>query len=248
MVMRTAFKAVASLRGDRVFHPHGVALTGVLRLGAEQGAAARSALAQLPRGTGDLPVVARMSKGVGLPGALPDALGLALRIPLVAPVDTSSESVAVTVTGGLGNPAWDVLLISSADSMPGKFLPLPARSWDGAHFGTLMAYRDGGSTLFWLHARVEGADGRIEASTAALAELITDAGLVLGLYASGIRGGLARIGEVRLRRVLSVEAEPQPTFDPVRNCPPGVELAPRWLAGMRTNAYQGSRRERGVRW
>jgi hypothetical protein len=30
-------------------------------------------------------------------------------------------------------------------------------------------------------------------------------------------------------------------FDPVVNTPPGVQLRPRWLAGLRARAYRGSR-------
>ncbi|MBB4967486.1 hypothetical protein [Saccharothrix violaceirubra] len=63
------------------------------------------------------PALVRLSKGVGLPGAIPDVLGLALR------------------TEVRGAP-WDVLLSSHA---PGSlvWLPFPAARWCGARLSTL---------------------------------------------------------------------------------------------------------------
>ncbi|MDP9398560.1 MAG: hypothetical protein M3P96_12410, partial [Actinomycetota bacterium] len=70
-----AFAALARLRGARALHPRGIVLEGTLRL-----AGARCGVPILDA-AGTLPVLARLSKGGGLPGRLPDVLGLAVRVP-----------------------------------------------------------------------------------------------------------------------------------------------------------------------
>jgi hypothetical protein len=65
------FAVLSAARGKRFFHPFGSAFEGTVTF--------------LP--DGDLPfsgshrAIVRLSRGAGLPGPLPDVLGLALRIP-----------------------------------------------------------------------------------------------------------------------------------------------------------------------
>ncbi|MGB8506468.1 hypothetical protein [Mycobacterium sp.] len=62
----------SAIRRRRVFHPIGVMANGSLERLAPPGEG-------LPVESSD--VVGRVSKGIGLPGGLPDIIGLAIRIP-----------------------------------------------------------------------------------------------------------------------------------------------------------------------
>jgi hypothetical protein len=103
--------AVRLVRRPRPLHPHGVALTGTLTPGAGRVA---SGLAWLDGLDAPLDVDARFSRGGGLPPALPDVLGLALRIP------------------GDDGATVDVLLASTGLSPVGRFLLAPRRALSGA--------------------------------------------------------------------------------------------------------------------
>lgn len=81
------------------------------------------------------PVVARISKGLALPGGSRDIAGLALRLP---------------TTGG---EPWDLLMTSSGG--PGKWerrLPRPATDWHAADFSSLTPFEHGGGR-WWVRAR-----------------------------------------------------------------------------------------------
>src|SRR5436190_23127278 len=78
----------AAIRHGRLFHPTGVLANGTIERIAATGEG-------LPMVSGE--VVGRVSKGVGLPGALPDIAGVAWRMPPPLPPSTP----------------WDVLLAST---------------------------------------------------------------------------------------------------------------------------------------
>ena len=118
--LRLVFRAILLLRRPRPIHSRGRVLRGELTW--LEGA--------LPSGIrwideppdGSLPVVARLSRSVGLPAALPDVIGLALR------VDAG------------GRPA-DIELASTGLGIPSRFLLTLHRSPSRARFGTLLPYR-----------------------------------------------------------------------------------------------------------
>lgn len=74
--LATAFGAATALRGARVFHPHGRSYDAVLTVTGGLGTGA--ALLDAP---GRHEGLVRLSRAVGLPSPLPDAEGLALRLP-----------------------------------------------------------------------------------------------------------------------------------------------------------------------
>ena len=85
------FRIAATLRGSaRVFPPRGLVATGCMELSTEWWT--------LESGT-PIEVVARLSGGVGTPNGVPDALGLAVKIPLAMP-----------------GTQWDLLLADSGAS------------------------------------------------------------------------------------------------------------------------------------
>ncbi|MBD8506461.1 hypothetical protein HT102_08190 [Hoyosella sp. G463] len=205
-------RAAARARGERLFHPRGECFVAEVR----------------PSGDGPLAAVGastcqvRLSKGLGLGGALPDALGISVRF--------------------LGDRPWDLLLISSASpGVLGRMVPAPSTAWTAASFSTVMPYRCEGGDLTWFHARA--ADDRwISCRRGALTEAVAERPLELMLHGSGRGSGSHGLGSLILTRPVSAEW----SFDPVLNTGAGCALAPGWLASVRAGAYRGSRAARGA--
>jgi hypothetical protein len=103
MAIASTFRALSRARGARIFHPDGTAYA------ARWVVDDRAELPPIPlfeRGA-DLDAIVRLSRGAGLPKALPDVLGLAVRV-----VALSQDLLLVTTPGGapvlrrLLLPAW----------------------------------------------------------------------------------------------------------------------------------------------
>ncbi|TRW87783.1 phosphodiesterase [Mycolicibacterium sp. 018/SC-01/001] len=210
-------KAGAALRERRVFHPTGVLCAGTITRVARDGDG-------LPLMSGD--VVGRISKGAGTPGSLPDFAGLAWRMQQDADARVP----------------WDVLMVSST----ARVVLLPAGSWAGAQYSTLMplGYRGG---VYWVRAH--------------MASPIADDGLSVGAVrdrlASGViefaveqaRGGqrFTPLAMLRFDRALcGDEPECDQPFDPTQRSGAQVVLLPQWLTALRSSAYRNSRQGRGA--
>lgn len=118
------FRAAGALRHARAFHPTGRTVTGVLHV-------ARPALGAVAP---DASVTVRLSKGVGLPGGVPDVLGVAIRM---------------TVDGGA---PWDLLLASSTRRSARLPVPVPAATWSRTTFSSLTPFSCNGA-LWWVAAQ-----------------------------------------------------------------------------------------------
>lgn len=119
-------------------------------------------------------------------------------------------------------------------------VPRPARSWTTGRFSSLLPYRVNGE-LVWLSARAE-TPRRAEASLDALSRLVKEGPvtyLVETVRANGHRKPCATLTLHEVDQDAS-----RPAFDPMLNTPPGWELRPRWLTGLRERAYEGSREGR----
>ncbi|MGC3002732.1 phosphodiesterase, partial [Streptomyces sp. G35A] len=118
-------RRVAARRSAPALHPHGVLCTGTLDV---PGSGERRWSVDWLDRPAAYDVTVRWSRALGLPGRLPDGLGLALRV-----LDAD----------GSGTPL-DLLLTSSAGGRLGRHLPLPR--WDALSgpYSTLVAYRVGG--------------------------------------------------------------------------------------------------------
>ncbi|UMP04666.1 hypothetical protein [Amycolatopsis sp. EV170708-02-1] len=208
-LFRAGFRTLAALRRARAFHPDGLLLKGELH------ASRRDDIALPPE---PVTVTVRMSKGAGLPGRLPDALGLAIRIP-----DAD------------GYP-WDFTLTTSA----GRVLPSPARAWTSGRYSSLLPYRTNGE-LVWLSARAE-TPRHAEASLDALRRLVKEGPVTYLVETVRANGHRKPCATLTLREV--DEDAPRPAFDPMLNAPPGWEPRPRWLTALRERAYEGSREGR----
>lgn len=207
------FRGAAAARSARAFHPRGRVFVGELELEGEG-----------PLPTGTRPVVARLSKGAGTPGGLPDFLGLAFRVH-----DDADRPIDVLCTTTLGAWGWRSLVLS------------PARSWQGAQLTTLMPWRSqpgGSGRPTYCQARL--AVEQVGDPTPDPEEL--DAVLPLVAQLRVTDHAPCQRGVLRLDT--GVEASIDPAFDPVLHAPAGWRLAPGWLARLREAAYVGSRRGR----
>ncbi|WP_187774249.1 hypothetical protein [Lolliginicoccus suaedae] len=203
-------RAAPRARGERLFHPRGECFTGQFRPSADAPVELEASACHV-----------RLSKGLGLGGSLPDALGISVRFLEPRP--------------------WDVLLISIASAGPlGRLVPVPAVSWTGPAFSTLMPYRSPGSGLAWFHARAAN-DRRIPCRRGALSAAVAERPLELVLGSGGTDGYRA-IGSL----LLTMPVNAQWSFDPVLHDRAGWSLALAWLATMRAGAYRGSRSARGA--
>ncbi|AEF39868.1 hypothetical protein [Hoyosella subflava] len=210
---RAAAKAAARLRSSgRLFHPWGECFSGTINFALPD-------TAGVPE---EHSCLVRLSKGAGLGAALPDALGLAIRI----------ES---------SNP-WDILMVSSGGTgRLGRMIIKPSAFWTAASYSTLMPYQRADGTLTWLHAR-PSAERKIPARKESLTAAIEQSPLRFTLSSSNSQGEVHRIGELILEQQVRTEL----SFDPGVNHANNLRLYPRWLAAFRSDAYSGSRQSRGA--
>jgi hypothetical protein len=199
-----------------LFHPVGVLAEGTLERLAAQGEG-------LPMASGE--VLGRVSKGVGLPGAIPDIAGLAWRMP--------SQSSP--------HAPWDVLLASSLGGGVGRVTLSPVTSWTNATLSSLMPFGfDGG--VWWVRARlvtpIDTAGLRLDT----IRSRIRSTGLDFDIEQAAGTGPFLPLARLTLRHV--VPDRNAVAFDPVLNTAPDVRLLPRWLTGFRRAAYRRSREGR----
>lgn len=218
------FHAGAALRHRRFFHPVGLVASGTLERVA-------------PPGTGlpveSCPVVGRVSKGIGTPGALADFAGLAWRMP-PNPFAATSWDVLL-VSAGIAPAAWSL----GVD----RVLLRPVTSWHQAPYSSLMPlrYED---RLWWVRARLRPGPGSAHDANGLAIDTIRDAvngdGLVFDIEQACGAGGFAPLA------LLTLKGEPagedrEISFDPIRHSAPNVTLWPDWLRDVRESAYEGSR-------
>lgn len=217
-MVRTAFGAAAGIRHARVFHPHGLLLTGRFR----------ATPAFTPWfGTGDRAAIARLSKGLGSPAGAPDVLGLAFRV-----LDRDHRP-------------WDFALATTGRGLLSRLVVTPARGWASARFGSLLPYRFADSAPLWLFADpLDVTELPAVASLPALDTVLDENPLRFDLLADGLSGSSEAVGELDLRRAEPGEHRTD-FFDPMLNRPTEVAMVPALVSRIRETAYAGSRHGRG---
>ena len=158
--------------------------------------------------------IARLSKAVGLPGRIPDVLGVALRFG-----------------------SQDLLLATALAPCPVlQHVLVPAGGFDRAHFSSLLPHRAGsgiGIIRGKVHGRLASAAGQLDAVAKAH-------GLEMTLEVAGLAGGTRPVGRVMLGAVLENAPAPTVRFDPWRA---GAGLGPVGpIQRLRAAAYAASRR------
>jgi hypothetical protein len=217
-LLSAPFRWGSAIRQRRIFHPNGVLVDGVIERLAPDGIG-------LPVPSTN--VIARVSKAAGTPGILPDAIGLALRIP--AQEDWPTD--------------WDVLLASAGSSPIGRSVGLrPVAWWTGPSLTSLapLRYRDAN---WWMRARISTRIDGPGLSLNSVRDRLERNPIVVEIDQA--RGTspfqpLARATLTAPRRAEDL------SFDPVLNQGPGVDLYPQWLADLRAVAYDQSRKGRAA--
>jgi hypothetical protein len=206
----------AAIRNSRLFHPDGVLAEGLLERVAppDEG---------LPMQSCD--VIARVSKGIGLPGAMADVAGLAWRIP--PPQDLRSCL------------PWDVLLASTIGKS--RFVLAPARSWWSTTFSSVMplGFRGGN---WWIRARLATKIDEPGLSLDTIRNQIDSGGIDFDVEQARGTGSFAPLARLTLRNL--DPSNDDIAFDPVLHSDEDVHLVPGWLADFRRAAYRRSREGR----
>ncbi len=232
-VTETAGRAFAALfrllkvaRPDRPIHPKGIGLAGQLTRTGNSGEP--SGLDWLDSSGIDT-VAARFSRSAGLPGGLPDVLGLALRVtPSSGGALGKADDGGPDTNAGDGGAA-DVLFASTGWQLPGRFLLQPKLDVASAPFTTLMPYRGRtGPVLLGLR------------TLSLQAGSVTAGEWVLGLYWAKPTGQWRQCGELRLRAA-PVPADPPLRFNPLENQPPGAQTYD-WTRRLRERSYRTAQR------
>jgi hypothetical protein len=174
-LLGAAFRLLAALRGGRALHPVGVGFRASLEVvAAAPGPWAGTALLA-PGARHD--AVVRFSRGAGLPEPLPDAHGLAVRLPDAY---------------GPGR-SQDFLVTSSADLPLARRLLFPSRSFLAGSLSSALPYRVGGrEVVVLLRPRPRPGPGRWPGTGRALADLRAAAATGELAYELRLAGSLGR--------------------------------------------------------
>ncbi|MFN2463102.1 MAG: hypothetical protein ABR573_04260 [Candidatus Dormibacteria bacterium] len=206
------FYGLTRARGKRFFHPDGRAYRGTYELDRLPDGWA------VPRASLSGSAVVRLSRGASLTRLLPDVLGTAIRL----------ENIY-----GRGNHQ-DFLLVTSNGAPVLRHALLPATSFSGDIYSSILPYSAGGSTTMIGARTASGNRKRPE-----LGE-----GMTVNLLASDLTSSWARIGSVRLTAMMSEAESEDLRFNPWHT---GGGLAPAgFINDLRRNVYRASQSARSA--
>jgi hypothetical protein len=230
-VVAAGFYALAALRRRRSLHPTGIGYRGWLRVPNEW--PPRPGVPLFHAGATHQALL-RFSRGAGLPEPLPDALGVAIKLP-----DVHGPGVD-----------QDLLLTSSTDRPLLRRLLFPARSFVHGAFSTALPYDFGSERVVLLlvpapiiagastggehHRHVGGALAELRAFAAS--------GLELELRTARSFGRSQPLATVTVGPPLSADQTEALRFNPWTTGP-GIHPSG-WLNLLRDAAYQASQRGR----
>lgn len=209
------FEAVAVVRRKKPLHPRGVLLDAAVY---RTGAPARWNAAWLDE-PGEDHGIARLSRAVGLPGQVPDIMGLALALR------------------GPAATRYDLLLASTGRGRLMRFVLTLRRDLTRAFYSSLFPYASpsGPVLLAAVPARTAGREAP------EIPRHPANAPLEFRLLAAAPRGHWQDYGLLRLTARHEPDPDPPVSFDPVLNPLPGLRYyAP--LTQLREPAYAGARR------
>ncbi|MCB0940087.1 MAG: phosphodiesterase [Mycobacterium sp.] len=217
-------QAGAALRHRRLFHP-----TGVL---------AHGSIERLAPPTEGLPVesgaiVGRLSKAVGTPGALPDAAGLAWRMPPAAFAATPWD--VLLATAGVGTGSW----------VGNRVLLRPVTRWSDAVYSSLVPLRCS-DELWWVRARTATSIDARGLALDTITDVIGRGGIEFTVEQARGTADFEPLARLSLTEVIPAAEEHHHdvSFDPVRYTAADVQVWPDWLRDLRSIAYRSSREGR----
>jgi hypothetical protein len=203
------FRLGSAVRHRRLFHPGGVLANGRLERLAPPGEG-------LPMESGE--VIGRVSKAIGLPGAVPDIAGLAWRMRPGGP------------------QPWDVLLASTVGN---RLLLAPVTTWTGTVLSSLMPFghEDG---VWWIRARFETEIDVAGLPLDAIRNHLRSTGVEFLIEQAAGTGDFLPLARLTLNSPHTADI----AFDPVLNTDAAVRPLPQWLTDFRRAAYRRSREGR----
>lgn len=208
-------RAVATAaRGARLFHPCGVVYRGVFAVTEPQ----RFGVPLLDR-PGEHSALVRISKAISTPGALPDVLGLAVRI------DDADEN---------GNPL-DLALATTGERILLRHVFLPAGDFADSLYTSLLPYQIGDQRRM-IAATSADPGRRIESDLATLARSQPPN---FRLMIATLTGPWRTAGLLTLNETIDED----PWFDIESNAIDGLRPLG-WLNRLRGPAYRASQRAR----
>lgn len=215
--LRGFFALLRRIRHPRPIHSRGLVLTGRMTWIPD---AAPSGIGWIDEPGAPVDVTARLSRGIGLPDAFPDVLGLALRFHAAD-----------------GRHA-DVLLASTGIGFPSRFLLVPRRSATGATFSSLMPYRAWRGPVLICARSVPFQV--LPADLDGLRRSLQEQPWQVRMYHAAPTGKWHPFAEVLLRPA----AEPDSAelrFDPIAHPLPGSTTYP-WVRRVREPSYRAVQR------
>jgi hypothetical protein len=229
-VVAAGFYTLAALRRRRSLHPTGVGYQGRLRVPDER--PPRPGVPLFQAGATH-PVLVRFSRGAGLPEPLPDALGVAIKLP-----DAHGPGVD-----------QDLLLTSSTDRPLLRRLLFPARSFVRGAFSTALPYDLGSERVVLLlvpapinAGRSAGGGGRRPVGGLAELRAVAANGLEFELRTAKSFGRSQPLATVTVDAPLPADQTEGLRFNPWTTGP-GIHPSG-WLNLLRDAAYQASQRGR----
>jgi hypothetical protein len=229
-VVAAGFYTLAALRRRRSLHPTGVGYQGRLRVPDER--PPRPGVPLFQAGATN-PVLVRFSRGAGLPEPLPDALGVAIKLP-----DAHGPGVD-----------QDLLLTSSTDRPLLRRLLFPARSFVRGAFSTALPYDLGSERVVLLlvpapinAGRSAGGGGRRPVGGLAELRAVAANGLEFELRTAKSFGRSQPLATVTVDAPLPADQTEGLRFNPWTTGP-GIHPSG-WLNLLRDAAYQASQRGR----
>jgi hypothetical protein len=221
-LLAALFRLLARLRRARALHPVGVGYGGRLEVTAGAGRFAGAPL--LAPGAG-YDALVRFSRGAGLPEPLPDALGVAVKLPDAY---------------GPGR-AQDLLVTGSADLPLVRRLLFPGRSFLGRSFSSALPYRVGGRRVVTVLAPPRGPWPRTGRALVDLQRAAATGELVYELRLAGTLGRSRTVGRLTVGAPLDGRDTEALAFNPWA----GGDLVPvGWLNRLRRPSYTASQRGR----
>ncbi|GAB2761149.1 phosphodiesterase [Streptomyces bullii] len=214
-------RRVAGLRSAPALHPGGVMCSGTLDVpGTADGQWGADWLDR----PGSYEVTVRWSRALGLPGALPDGLGLALRV-----ADADGPGTAL-----------DLLLTSSGAGRLGRHLPLLRREALAGPYSTLTSYRTGARERVLAAFPVRGTHPAVDVALPALRQALSRAPVRFDLCAAGAGEPWRSFATLTLGAAHAVPERSTLSYDPYAHSLPGLRPTG-WLRRLRQAAYAGSR-------
>lgn len=216
-LLRGAIAALLLLRRPRPIHSRGAVFEGEMTVLHRRDPSGIGWIDDPP--DGQIKIIARVSRSIGLPALLPDVYGIGIRWEHHgAPVDLELSST------GIG--------------FPGRYLLMPRMTPSRAILSSLLPYRTARGPVL-LCARTVPAR-RLPADLAALRRSVSQTPWTLRLYFASPRGRWHPFADVRLSGSRP-DDDPRLRFDIDTNPLPGAATYP-WVRALRQPSYRLAQR------